>query len=157
MARGTTTLAELQDRLGQEVGVSGWITLDQARIDSFAAVTEDDQFIHTDPVRAAASPFGGTIAHGFLTLSLLSRMLEQTLPGMAGARESLNYGFDKLRFLSPVTVGTKVRGVFTVKGVENRKPGTRLLRLGVTVEMEGAERPALAAEWLVMLIYGEQE
>lgn len=142
---------------GTELGRSDWFMIGQERIDSFAEVTEDNQFIHTDPIRAAASPFGGTIAHGFLTLSLLSRMLEQTLPGMAGARESLNYGFDKLRFLSPVPVGTKVRGVFTVNGIENRKPGTRLLRLGVTVEMEGATRPALVAEWLVMMIFGEQE
>lgn len=139
------------------MGRSGWIAIEQDRINAFADVTEDHQLIHTDPVRAAASPFGGTIAHGFLTLSFLSRMLEQAFPGLGGARESLNYGFDKLRFLSPVPVGSELRGVFVLKESENRRPGTWLLRLGVTVEIRDAERPALAAEWLVMLIYGEQE
>lgn len=142
---------------GTILGCSDWLTIGQDRINTFADVTEDRQFIHTDPVRAADSPFGGTIAHGFLTLSLLSRMVAPVLPDLGGARESLNYGFDRLRFLSPVPSGARVRGVFTVQGVETRKPGTRLLRLDVTVEIEGAARPALAAEWLVLLVYGDQE
>lgn len=141
---------------GTELGHSDWFLIAQDRIDTFADVTEDWQFIHTDPVRAADSPFGGTIAHGFLTLSLLSRMFGQVMPDMDGARESLNYGFDTLRFLSPVPVGSRLRGVFTLNAFEERRPGTRLLRLGVKIEIEGKERPALAGEWLVLLVYGEQ-
>ena len=145
----------LDTRVGEIIGTSDWIVLDQARIDAFADVTEDHQFIHCDPVRAADSPFGGTIAHGFLTLSMLSRMAAQALPMLGQVRESLNYGFDKVRFLSPVPSGARVRGVFTLHAVEDRPGNRQMLRLAASVEIEGTDRPALIAEWLVMLIYGE--
>lgn len=148
-------MSALADRVGTVWGTSDWVLLDQARIDAFATVTEDHQPIHVDPVRAATSPFGGTIAHGFLTLSMLSRLAEQALPVLGEVRESLNYGFDKIRFLSPVPSGARIRAVFTLNAVED-KPGNRqLLRLAVAVEVEGAERPALVADWLVMLNFGE--
>ncbi|MCB1395398.1 MAG: MaoC family dehydratase [Rhodobacter sp.] len=148
-------MSALADRIGEVVGASDWILLDQARIDAFADVTEDHQFIHVDPARAADSPFGGTIAHGFLTLSMLSRMAAQALPVLGEVRESLNYGFDKIRFLTPVPSGARVRGVFTLQGTED-KPGNRqMLRFAVAVEIEGTDRPALVADWLVMLIFGE--
>ena len=151
MAHGTTTLAELQDRLGHEVGVSGWITLDQARIDAFAAVTEDDQFIHTDPDRAAQTVFGGTIAHGFLTLSMLSRMSYDALPPIEGGAISMNYGFDSLRFLAPVRAGQRVRGRFTLNEIRPRGEARSILRFGLVVEIEGATSPALAADWLTLV------
>ena len=137
---------------GTVLGVSDWFEIDQQRIDRFADLTEDRQFIHVDPVRAAETPFGGTIAHGFLTLSMLSHFLEQAVPEMGNTRESLNYGFEKLRFLSPVPVGARIRGRFTLLGTEERRPGMRLYRLGAEVEIEGGARPALATEWLVMLV-----
>ena len=110
-----TAFTAIQDRLGTEIGVSDWQTVDQKMIDEFGTVTLDRQFIHNDPARAAAeSPFGGTIAHGFLSLSLLSAMYYDALPFPAGVTRSINYGFDKLRFLSPVHSGTRVRGSFAL-------------------------------------------
>jgi Acyl dehydratase len=140
----------LTERLGQEVGLSPWFTVDQARIDAFAEVTEDRQFIHVDPVRAAETPFGGTIAHGYLTLSMLSHLAVTAEIPFPPARASLNYGFDKVRFLTPVRAGARIRGRFTLTGVEER-PGGLMLRLAVSVEIEGSDKPALAADWLVML------
>lgn len=124
--------------------LSRWIAIDQARIDAFAAVTEDRQAIHLDP--AAAARFGGTIAHGFLTLSMLSAMAYDAVPAEAGL--SLNYGFDRIRFLSPVRAGSRVRARFVPVREEERRPGERTLHWDVEVEIEGKERPALAARWL---------
>ena len=133
----------------RELGVSDWMTVDQALIDAFAHVTGDDQFIHVDPVRAKAeSPYGGTIAHGFLTLSLLPVMARGVVPRTLGASARINYGFDKIRFLAPVPAGARVRARFRLARVENRAPDVLMLRYEVTVEIEGAERPALMAEWL---------
>jgi len=140
----------LTERVGQEIGLSPWVALDQARIDAFAEVTEDRQFIHIDPARAADTPFGGTIAHGYLTLSMLSRLFETAEIPFPPVRASLNYGFDKVRFLTPVRAGARIRARFTLQGVEER-PGGLLLRLATKVEIEGESRPALAADWLVML------
>ena len=126
--------------------VSRWFTVDQARIDAFAEVIEDHQFIHVDPERAAETRFGGTIAHGFLTLSLLSAMAYDAIP-LTGAL-SVNYGFDRIRFLSPVPSGARVRGRFTVAEVEERVPGETTMHRDVSVEIEGAARPALVARWL---------
>ena len=126
--------------------ISRWLTIDQARIDAFAEVIEDHQFIHVDPARAAETRFGGTIAHGFLTLSLLSAMAYDAIP-LTDAL-SVNYGFDRIRFLSPVPAGARVRGRFTLAEVEERAPGERTLRWDVSVEVEGSERPALVARWL---------
>jgi acyl dehydratase len=148
-----TTIEELESRLGQELGVSAWRQLGQADIDGFADVTGDHQFIHVDPARAAAeTPFGGTIAHGFLTLSLLSLFGKEATPPIAGRRMGVNYGFEKVRFLSPVRSGARVRGRFVLAGLERRKPDEILLRFGVTVEIEGGAKPALVAQWLTLAI-----
>lgn len=148
------TLAQrLSAAVGTVLGTSDWVPIDQPRIDAFADLTEDWQFIHVDPVRAAASPFGGTVAHGFLTLSMLSRLAANALPMLTQSRESVNYGFDKIRFLSPVRAGSRIRGVFTLAGIEEKSGGRVMVRLGVAVEVDGEDRPALAADWLVMLVF----
>jgi len=145
-----TKPSDLQSLIGQEVGVSRWITVDQARIDAFARVTEDEQFIHVDPERAKATPFGGTIAHGFLTLSLASAMSYDAVPPLDGVVMGVNYGFDKLRFLAPVPAGSKVRGRFRLLSAEDKGEGRWLLKHELTIEIEGADKPALIAEWLGM-------
>jgi acyl dehydratase len=138
----------LAARVGEEIGVSAWYVLDQPRIDAFAAATEDRYFIHMDPARAAAeTPFGGTLAHGFLTLSMLSVMAYDVLP-LEGSRLNLNYGFDRLRFLAPVPAGSRLRSRFTLAAAEERAPGEWTLAWDVTVEIEGGDRPALVARWL---------
>ena len=148
-----TKPSDLPSLVGQEVGVSRWITVDQARIDAFARITEDEQFIHVDPERARATPFGGTIAHGFLTLSLASAMAEAVGP-LDGVVMGVNYGFDKLRFLAPVRSGSRVRGRFKLMSAEDKgsQDGvTRwLLKHELTVEIDGGDKPALIAEWLSM-------
>jgi len=135
--------------VGAEVGVSDWITVDQPLIDDFAEVTGDKQFIHVDPVRAKAeSPYGGTVAHGFLTLGLLPVMARNALPDFANARARINYGFDKIRFLAPVPAGAAVRARFHLLQADERRPGALTLKYAVTVEIAGSDTPALAAEWL---------
>lgn len=148
----TISTAELQDSVGQEVGVSEWILIDQARINAFADCTEDHQFIHVDPEAAAKTPFGGTIAHGFLTLSLMSQMSYQAAPVLEGVAMGVNYGFDKLRFLQPVRAGSRVRGRFKLLSAEDKGGGRWLIKNEVTVEIEGGDKPALIAEWLGMQI-----
>jgi acyl dehydratase len=145
-------LDEIHSRIGQEVGVSSWLIIDQARIDSFAEATEDRQFIHVDPEAAARTPFGGTIAHGFLTLSLLSRMAAEAMLLPEGSRMVVNYGFDRVRFLAPVRSGTRVRGRFVLDSVEEKAPDQLLMRHSVTVEIEGQQKPALTAEWLTLFM-----
>src|SRR5947209_15645098 len=112
------SLDEIRTGVGSEVGVSSWLTMDQARIDAFAEATEDRQFIHVDPEAAAKTPFGGTIAHGFLTLSLLSRMAAEAMLVPEGVKMAVNYGLDRVRFLAPVGSGKRVRGRFTVDSIE---------------------------------------
>lgn len=146
------TLAEIESRMGAEVGVSDWIMLDQPRIEAFAEATEDRQFIHVDPASAAQTPFGGTIAHGFLTLSLLSRMAAEAMLVPDGIKMIVNYGLDRVRFLAPVRSGKRVRGRFTLDLVEQKAPGQLLMRHLVTVEVEGEEKPALTATWLTLLV-----
>ena len=146
------TLAEIESRMGAEVGVSDWIMLDQPRIEAFAEATEDRQFIHVDPASAAQTPFGGTIAHGFLTLSLLSRMAAEAMLVPDGIKMIVNYGLDRVRFLAPVRSGKRVRGRFTLDSVEQKAPGQLLMRHLVTVEVEGEEKPALTATWLTLLL-----
>jgi acyl dehydratase len=146
-----TTLSEIKSRIGDEVGVSSWILIDQARIDAFADATEDRQFIHVDPEAAAQTPFGGTIAHGFLSLSLLSRMGAEAMLIPSGLKMAVNYGLDRVRFLAPVRSGKRVRGRFTLDSVEEKAPGQWLLRHTVTVEIEQEEKPALTAVWLALL------
>jgi acyl dehydratase len=146
-----TSLDEIHSRIGEEVGLSSWLLVDQARIDAFADATEDRQFIHTDPATAAQTPFGGTIAHGFLTLSLLSRMAAEAMLLPDGLKMAVNYGFDRIRFLTPVRSGKRVRGRFALDSVEEKAPGQLLMRHRVTVEIEGEDRPALTAEWLGLM------
>lgn len=145
-----TRTDELQDLIGREVGVSKWFEVTQARIDAFADCTEDRQFIHVDPEAAKATPFGGTIAHGFLTLSLASAMSYDAVSPLDGVVMGVNYGFDKLRFLAPVPAGSRVRGRFKLLSAEDRGGGRWLLKHELTVEIEGGEKPALMAEWLGM-------
>jgi acyl dehydratase len=150
------TLDEIRGRVGQEVGISSWLTVDQARIDAFAQATEDRQFIHVDPAAAAQTPFGGTIAHGFLSLSLLSRMGAEAMLLPDGLKMAVNYGLDRVRFVAPVRSGTRVRGRFTLDSVEEKAPGQILVRHAVTVEIEGGDKPALTALWLgLMFVQGE--
>jgi acyl dehydratase len=152
MPSGGCDLRELPTRIGSELGVSNWHPIDQDRISGFAGVTEDFQFIHVDPARAAATPFGGTIAHGFLALSLLSVMFLEAVGQIRGVGMSMNYGFDTMRFISPVRSGKHIRGRFTLKECAERKPGQWKLVLGTVVEIEGEEKPALVADWLVMAL-----
>ena len=142
------TIEEIQARVGSEIGVSDWILLDQARIDAFADVTEDHQFIHVDPERAAKTPFRGTVAHGFLTLSLLSRMAEGVMLRPATMRMAVNYGFDKVRFMGPVRSGKRVRGRFRMLSAEEKRASQWQITYEVTVEIEDEEKPALIADWI---------
>lgn len=147
-----TTMTEIKSRIGDEVGVSSWIAVDQERIDAFAQATEDRQFIHVDPASAAETPFGGTIAHGFLSLSLLSRMGAEAMLMPEGMKIAINYGLDGVRFLAPVRSGRRVRGRFTLDSVEEKAAGQWLLRHSVTVEIEDEEKPALWAAWLTLIL-----
>ncbi|HEX8642931.1 MAG TPA: MaoC family dehydratase [Allosphingosinicella sp.] len=142
------SIEEIASRLGQEVGVSDWILVDQARIDAFAEVTEDPQFIHIDPEAAAKTPFGGTIAHGFLTLSLLSRMAADAMLRPSDVKMGVNYGFEKVRFLAPVRAGKRVRGRFRLERFDEKRAGQWQFAHQVTVEIEGEDKPALIAEWI---------
>lgn len=145
------SLAEIRARVGEEIGVSDWLTIDQARIDAFADATGDRQFIHTDPAAAAQTHFGGTIAHGFLSLSLLSRMGADAMLIPEGVKMGVNYGLDRVRFLAPVRSGKRVRGRFTLDSADEKAPGQLLMRHTVTVEIEGEDKPALTAAWLTLI------
>ena len=142
----------LVEYVGQSLGQSEWFQIDQDRINRFADATLDHQFIHVDPEKAKHTPFGGTIAHGFLTLSLLpyfqSKMADMIVP--EGLKMGMNYGFDKIRFLSPVSVESNVRCVATLKQVTEKKPGQFLFNVELSVEIEGEDKPALIADWLLM-------
>ncbi|GLH76491.1 nodulation protein NodN [Bradyrhizobium sp. SSBR45G] len=145
------SLEAYQAMIGQEIGVSSWHVLDQKRIDTYAEVTEDHQFIHVDPEAAKATPFGTTIAHGFLTMSMLSVMAYEVMPAIEGTAMGVNYGFDKLRFISPVKSGKRVRGRFVLAEATLRKPKELQSRTNVTVEIEGEEKPALVADWIGLI------
>ncbi|QQO12227.1 MaoC family dehydratase [Bradyrhizobium diazoefficiens] len=147
------TLEAYQAMVGKEVGVSSWHLVDQPRIDSYADVIEDHQFIHVDPERAKETAFGTTIAHGFLTMSLLSIMSYEVMPVIAGTTMGVNYGFDKLRFISPVRSGKRVRGRFVLAEAKLRKAGELQSRTNVTVEIEGEDKPALVADWLGLIYF----
>jgi acyl dehydratase len=137
-------LAELQNLVGQEIGASEWLTLDQARIDSFAEVTGDRQWIHVDPERAAAGPFGATVAHGFLTLGLLPTLLE-TAFAIDDVKMGVNYGLNKVRFPNPVRVGSRLRGHFRLLDCTPLDGGMQLT-MQATIEIEGEAKPACVAE-----------
>ena len=142
------SIEEIRSRVGTEIGVSGWIEIDQARIDAFAEVTEDRQFIHVDRQAAQQTPFGGTVAHGFLTLSLLSRFAADAMLVPETTKMGVNYGFDRVRFLASVRAGKRVRGHFTLAAFEEKRPGQYQFAHEVTVEIEGEDKPALSALWI---------
>ncbi|MGA0794559.1 MAG: MaoC family dehydratase [Quisquiliibacterium sp.] len=143
------TLEQMLQRIGSDFGSSAWMMIDQPMISSFAKLTQDEYFIHVDPARAAReTPHGGTIAHGFLTLSLLAQMGYQVCPLVEGTKSGVNYGFNRLRFVAPVPTGSRVRGHFRLEDFEVQ-PGKRWTATWeVTIEIEGADKPAIVAEWL---------
>jgi acyl dehydratase len=146
--------AEMPGMKGRKLPPGPWITVDQDRIDAFADCTEDHQFIHVDPERAAQTPFGGTIAHGFLTLSMLVKMSEEHGVVPEDMVMGINYGFDRVRFLAPVRAGKRIRVHTEVQEVSLKGDDRFLVKQGVTVEIEGEETPALVAEWLTMMVCG---
>jgi acyl dehydratase len=142
---------DLSSAIGRELGPGSWHEVTQAQVDLFAEATGDDQWIHIDPVRAAAGPFGTTIAHGYLTLSLLP-LLQRELWTFVGAAMGVNYGLDKLRFPSPVKVGARVRLRVKVLAVDERPDGSRLIKNEATIEVEGSDRPACVAHTLALVV-----
>lgn len=142
----------LSDRIGEETGVSEWLLIDQERIDAFADVTMDHQFIHVDSEAAAQTPFGSTIAHGFLTLSLTTPMLMEAMVAPDRMVMVINYGADKVRFIEPVTVGSRIRGRTRLVEVTEKANGRWLVKNEITVEIEGVERPALIVEALTFFV-----
>jgi acyl dehydratase len=150
----TFTRQELTARVGQPLGASDWFLIDQARVNAFADVTLDHQFLHVDVEKAKKTPFKGTIAHGFLTMSLLVHLVLPFIPELTNRKLVVNYGFDKVRFSAPVKVGKRIRAVSTLGDVSERKPGNVILRVDVTVEIEGEKKPALVAEWLSLHVVG---
>lgn len=141
-------VAELKDYVGKELGRSEWLTIDQERINLFAEATGDFQFIHVDPVKAAQTPFGCTIAHGFLSLSLIPKLMEDILILPEGVKMVVNYGLDGVRFIQPVKVNSKVRLKVDLSDVTEKKPGQWLLKATTTLEIEGSDKPAYVAESL---------
>lgn len=148
----TITVAAMRDRIGTET-VSDWITVTQAMIDGFAEATGDRQFIHVDPARAAQTPFGGTIAHGFLTLSLMPQLAEKIAdaPVVQGMRMAVNYGGNSVRFVTPVRSGARIRGRFHLAAFDEKRPGQYQQVTDFTVEIEGADTPALVAQWITLI------
>jgi acyl dehydratase len=157
--KAETAVEKMKAVVGQDEGVGEWFDVTQELVNQFADVTHDHQFIHVDPERAKAGPFGGTIAHGFLTLSLLTKLV-QSVPSQGdpswfdGVVAGVNYGFDKVRFVSPVRVGARIRAKASTGDVSLKDPNTIQTKRIVTVEVEGETRPALAAEWLTLTVYG---
>ena len=152
------SLVDVPGLVGEELGVSDWITVDQSMINLFADATHDHQFIHVDPERAATeSPFGGTIAHGFLTLSLLSAMNFGTVPKVREQTMGINYGFDRVRFMSPVKSGGRVRGHFTLSDCRFRSAGMLMTTYEVSVEIENEKKPALTATWTTIIQFDPKD
>lgn len=145
---------EMTNAVGMKLGPSDWIELSQQRINAFADCTEDHQFIHVDEAKAKATPFGGTIAHGFLTLSLLAGLIEKIGVTPENTVMGMNYGFDKIRFLAPVKSGKRVRMVGEVLNVDQKDENRFLTTFGVSIEIEGEDTPALVAEFLLMSFTG---
>lgn len=146
-----TTAQELASKVGENIGTSEWIEIDQEMINKFADATGDHQFIHVDEEKAKMTPFGGTIAHGFLTLSLMPVMtMNSDLPKIEGIKMAVNYGGDKTRFLAPVRSGKRVRGHYKLLALDEKRPGQWQQNVELTVEIEGEDKPALIAEWLTL-------
>ena len=146
----TATPDTISEFVGKETGTSDWVTIDQDRINTFADVTEDHQFIHVNEEAAKMTPFGTTVAHGFLSLSMLSKLAENSIVVMEGVKMGINYGFEKVRFVTPVKSGKRIRGHFTLMSADQKIPGQWSFKYGVKVEIEGEDKPALVAEWLSM-------
>ncbi len=146
---GVVTQDELKALVGSNIGTSDWLTVDQAMIDKFAEATGDHQFIHVDVEKAKLTPFGGTIAHGFLSLSIMPVLTAMTdMPRLDGIKMGVNYGGNKTRFLAPVRSGKRVRGHFKLLEVEEKRPGQWQQTVEYTLEIEGEDKPALIAEWI---------
>ncbi|MCU1602368.1 MAG: nodulation protein [Frankiales bacterium] len=158
MSNGESAFAVLSASIGNAEGEGEWFLVDQARINAFAEVTEDRQFIHVDPeLSAKMSPWGVPIAHGFLTLSLLTHLLSsvpQDPKALEGILMGVNYGFEKIRFINPVKVGSKIRALSTIAAVEQKDANTVHVTRSITVEIEGETKPALIADWVTRLVYG---
>jgi acyl dehydratase len=154
MAVKVVPKAEMASAVGTKYEPSEWIDITQDRINTFADCTEDHQFIHVDEEAAAKTPFGSTIAHGLLTLSLLPKLIEGQGVVPENLVMGLNYGFDKIRFLAPVRVGKRVRGHIEILSVDQKDDNRFLIKQGISVEIEGEDTPALVAEWLNMMVCG---
>lgn len=146
------TINDVRAAVGTEVGCSQWRTVTQEMINQFADATDDHQFIHVDPERAKETPFGGTIAHGFLTLSLLSTLAQESLPVLQGVTMGINYGFDHVRFMTPVKTGARVRARFKLAEADIRPSGRIVFHYDVTLEIENSLKPALTARWLTIAV-----
>jgi acyl dehydratase len=151
------SLADVRGLIGTETGLSDWIVVDQTMIDAFAHATGDHQFIHVDPVRAGESPFGGTIAHGFLTLSLLSAMNYNCLPKVREQTMGINYGFDTVRFVAPVREGARIRGHFILSEARFRGAGMLMTTYDVSIEIENERKPALTAKWITIIQFDPKD
>lgn len=149
-------LHQLQALVGKEIGVSQWVVISQDAIDRFADLTGDHQPIHVDPAAAAQTQWGGTIAHGFLALSLLGNFGYQVVPRIQGTHATLNYGLNRIRFVAPVPSGSRIRGRFVLSSIERRHNGGVNVTCNVTVEIEGRDRPALVADWITTALFTEQ-
>ncbi|MGB0634709.1 MAG: MaoC family dehydratase [Paracoccaceae bacterium] len=148
------SITEMKKFLGSEVGLSDWVVINQERINKFARLTEDEQFIHIDPERASKeTPFGGTVAHGFLTLSMLVKLAESALPKIKDVKFTINYGFDKIRFIYPVAANSNLRARFILKEVEERSLTQIMTKWDVSVEIKNVERPAIVATWVNLLMF----
>jgi acyl dehydratase len=152
MPQPSLSLAAYRARLGQVVGQSEWVHIEQPMINTFAALTGDNQYIHIDPERARQTPLGGTVAHGFLTLAIIGGLGPKTIPPIEGTKIGFNYGFDRIRFVTPVPSGSWIRAAFAARNVEQRSAGKIMLAFDVTVEIEGEAKPALVAQWLTLMV-----
>jgi len=144
------SIEELGLRCGQEVGRTDWFVIDQALVNRFADITRDHQYIHVDPEKARHTAFGGTVAHGFLILSMLSAFYAEAVPRLANVSVAINSGFNRVRFVSPVHTGSRIRAVFALAECEEQKPGYWRTLLNVEVQIEEAEKPALVADWITI-------
>lgn len=156
MIRGNISLEDFKNCAGTRLEPSNWLLIDQERINRFADASNDHQFIHVDPEKAAQTPFGSTIAHGFLTLSLLSHLMGQNMLIPNGTVMGINYGSDKVRFIQPVKVNSRIRAMVRIENVSARPGGQFLVKAAVTIEIENEKRPALSAEVLSLYIVKEQ-
>jgi acyl dehydratase len=147
------SIEEFKLKRGQVVGQSDWFLIDQAMVDKFAEITLDRQFIHVDPERARDTNFGGTVAHGFLVLSLLSALHADAVPPLKDAKVGINYGFNRVRFVSPVNTGCRIRAIFMLAELEEQKPNHWRTLLDVKVQIDGISKPAMVAEWLNLWVF----